>query len=145
VLTHARILLKTDRGPYGPGLTNREVAEALDCSELTVWRTKKAFVEESLDAALYPKSSGPRARKLDGEQEAKLVAVACSKPPDGRATWTLQMLADKLVDLHIVDSISYETVRVTLKKKSAETLARETMGHSPRIKRCVRCRHGGRA
>jgi transposase len=145
VFTHARILLYADRGPYGPRMPDREIAEALGCSELTAWRVRKTFVEEGLDAALYPKSSGPRARKLNGEQEAKLVALACSEPPDGRAVWTMQMLADKLVELEIIDSISDETVRVTLKKKSTEALAKEALGHPARGKWRIRRGHGRRA
>ena len=83
----------------------------------TIHRIRQAFVQEGLEEALYRKKpTGRQYRKLDGAEEARLIAVACSKPPGGRARWTLQLLADKLVELEIVDSISHECVRSTLKK-----------------------------
>ena len=116
-LTHARILLKADEGPVGPKWTDEAIAEALDVNRSTVERVRQRCVEEGFDAALRPRPSRQlRLRKLDGAQEAQLVAVACSPPPDGRDRWTLHLLADKLVELAVVDTISYETVRQTLKK-----------------------------
>ena len=114
-LVHARILLKVDRGPEGPGLADAKASEAIECSEFTVNRTKRLYAEEGLDAALNPKPKGHRPLKLDGDGEARLVTLACSKLPDGEK-WTMQLLADKLVELHVVDSIGRETVRSTLKK-----------------------------
>lgn len=115
--THARILLKADAGPDGPAWVDTAIAEALETSVRTVERVREAWVDEGLDAALYPQRSHvPRPRKLDGEQEAHLVAIACSPPPAGRERWTLRLLANRLVELEIVDSIAPETVRLTLKK-----------------------------
>lgn len=115
VLMRARVLLKADAD--GPNWSDPEIAEAFDVSLSTIHRMRQAFVEESLQAALERKKpTGRQYRKLDGAQEARLIAVACSKPPAGRARWTLQLLADKLVELEVVDSISAECVRKTLKK-----------------------------
>ncbi len=96
------------------------IVEALDVSLSTVHRVRQAFVEEGLDGALYRKKpTGRQYRKLDGDQEARLVALACSTPPSGQARWTLQLLADRLVALKVVDSISPECVRTTLKKTTS--------------------------
>jgi len=118
--THARVLLKVDAGPRGPGWTDVETAEALELHINTVGGVRKRFVEQGLEAALNRKKrlKPPRAYKLDGRQEARLIALACGKAPDGRAKWSLRLLADKMVALEIVDSISHETVRRTLKKTS---------------------------
>src|SRR5438477_5510560 len=120
VLSRARILLKADAGPRGAGLSDEAVADAVESSVSTVHRTRQAFVEEGLDAALYrQKPTGRQYRKLDGAQEARLVALACSAPPSGRMGWTLQLLADKLVELKVIDTISHECVRQTLKKTTS--------------------------
>jgi transposase len=117
VLRRARVLLKADVGQHGPGWTDQKIVEAVDVSQSTVYRVRQAFVEEGLEAALYRKKpTGRQYRKLDGRQEAHLIAVACSAPPRGRNRWTLKLLADKLVQLEIVESIGTETVRRTLKK-----------------------------
>jgi transposase len=116
-LTHARILLKTDEGVDGPRLTDDEIAEALDVNRSTVERVRIRCVEAGVEAALRPRPSRQvHPRKLDGVQEAHLVALACSPAPKGRNRWSLRLLADKLVELEIVDDISYEAVRRTLKK-----------------------------
>jgi transposase len=116
-ILHARILLKSDSGPDGPAWTDQKIVEALDVSRPSVERLRKRFVEEGLEAALNRKEQKNRKpRKLDGKAEAHLIAVACSAPPEGRARWTLKLLADRLVELEVVQSISYETVRRTLKK-----------------------------
>ena len=113
----AQILLKADAGAEGSGLTDQEVASALDVGIATVHRVRQAYVEESLQDALSRKPAvRHRPRKLDGDGEARLVAVACSPAPEGRARWTLRLLADKLVELEVVDTINKETVRRTLKK-----------------------------
>jgi transposase len=117
VLRRARVLLKADVGQHGPGWTDAKIVEALDVSQSTVYRVRQAWVEEGLEAALHRKKpTGRQYRKLDGRQEAHLIAVACSAPPRGRKRWTLRLLADKLVELEIVGSIGAETVRRTLKK-----------------------------
>lgn len=118
-LLHARILLKADIGVDSPRWTDAEIAEALDTSASTSHRVRQAWVEWGLETALARKQpTGRQYRKLDGVQEAQLIAVACSPPPEGRARWTLKLLADKLVTLDIVETISPECVRTTLKKTS---------------------------
>lgn len=113
----AHILLKVDAGVDGSGPTDKEVAEALDVGAITVHRTRQAYVEQGLDGAIERKvRTRHRARKLDGDQEARLVALACGPAPEGRCRWTLRLLASRLVELEIVDSIGKETVRQTLKK-----------------------------
>ena len=117
--THARILLKADEGEAGPRLTDDEIAKAVDVNRSTVERVRIRCVEEGFEAALRPRPSRQlHPRKLDGIQEAHLVALACSPAPKGRARWSLRLLADKLVELEIVDDISYEAVRQTLKKRT---------------------------
>ena len=114
---HARILLKADVGADSRCWTDAEIAEALDTSAATVHRVRQSFVEQGIEAALSrQRPTGRPYRKLDGAQEAQLIAVACSAPPEGRGRWTLTLLADKLVELDIVDTISTECVRTTLKK-----------------------------
>ncbi len=117
-VTRARVLLLTDQGDSGPGWGDRQVAEALGCGHRTVERVRERFVTEGLDAALTHKRPAhpPRERVLDGAAEARLIALACSATPDGRKAWTLRMLADKLVELEVVEAVSHETVRRTLKK-----------------------------
>jgi transposase len=119
-LAHARVLLQADQSTAGPGWTDVQIAEGLGVSTRTVENIRQRFVEQGLEAALVRKKAcrPPRERLLDGAKEAKLTAICCSKAPDGRRRWTLQMLADRLVELNIVDSISYETVRRTLQKTS---------------------------
>ena len=117
-LTHARILLKADQSPEGPGWVDEQIADAVETSQPTVSRVRKRYFEEGLEAALNrrPPKREYR-RKLDGEQEARLIALACSEPPEGQARWSLRLLADKLVELEIVEEeVSYQTVRRTLKK-----------------------------
>ena len=119
-LTHARILLKTDEGVDGPRLTDDEIAEAVDVNRSTVERVRIRCVEAGVVAALHPRASRQvHPRKLDGVQEAHLVALACSPAPKGRNRWSLRLLADKLVELEVVDDISYETVRQTLKNTNS--------------------------
>ena len=119
-VTHARILLKADQSDGGPAWDDAAIAAALDCGARTVARVRKTFVEGGLDPAVHRKKpTGRRFRKLDGEQEARLVALACSAPPDGKARWTLQLLAGRLVELRVVDAVSDETVRRTLKKTTS--------------------------
>jgi hypothetical protein len=122
-LARARILLKTDQSPAGPGWVDERIAEAVETSQATVARVRQQYVTEGLAATLTRRS--PRRvyqRKLDGEQEAQLIALACSTPPPGHAQWSLRLLADRLVELAIVDDISYQTVRRTLKKTSSSRI-----------------------
>jgi len=119
-LTRARILLQADQADGGPAWEDAEIAEALGCGLRTVERVRQRFVEQGLDAALShkPQERPSRERRLDGAAEARLIALACSAPPEGRARWTLKLLADKLVELEVVASVSDETVRRVLKKTS---------------------------
>jgi transposase len=117
-LAHARILLKADAAPGGPAWPDAQIAEALDVSLSTIARLRQRLVEQGLDAALgrKPQDRPSRPRKLDGAAEARLIALACAPPPAGQADWTLRLLADQLVELEVIDTISHETVRPVLKK-----------------------------
>jgi transposase len=118
--THARILLKADQGPDGPAWIDAEIVAALDVSLRTVERVREAWVAEGLEPALYPRPArAHRPRRLDGEQEAHLIALACGAPPAGKTRWTMRLLANRLVELGIVDGIAPETVRTTLKKTTS--------------------------
>ncbi len=116
-LNRARMLLLADQSDGGPAKSDPEIVEALGCGRATVERLRKRFVEEGLEIAVDPP---PRKRVyqplLDGKAEAHLVALACGAPPQGRARWTLRLLADRMVTLDYVEHVSYETVRQTLKK-----------------------------
>jgi len=117
VQAHARILLKANRGEAGPEWTDGAISAALEIDPTTVARVRKQYVTEGLEVALYRKAPDRvYRRKLDGEQEARLVAVACSEPPSGQKRWTLRLLAKQLVELEVVETVSYETVRQTLKQ-----------------------------
>ena len=116
-LTHARILLKANQGEAGQGCTDQAIADALEVHPTTVARVRQLYVTAGLGAAVYRKAPERAYRRtLDGEQEARLVALACSTPPAGRTRWTLRLLAERLVVLEVVDSVSYETVRQALKQ-----------------------------
>jgi len=118
--THARILLKCDTGAAGPRWSDARVAEAVEVSARTVARVRARFAAAGLAAALGRKRPDRvYRRKLDDAQEARLVAVACTEPPSGHARWSLRLLSRRLVDLEMVDGISPETVRQTLKKTSS--------------------------
>jgi transposase len=114
----ARILLKADASPRGPAWTDGRIADALEVSTRTIERLRERFVEQGLDAALgrKPQDRPSRERTLNGKAEARLIALACSAPPAGRTRWTLRLLADQLIELEIVDTVSTETVRRVLKK-----------------------------
>jgi transposase len=145
-LAHARVLLQADASEGGPNWTDTRIAEAVRVSVRPVERVRQRFVEEGLEAALLPKPS-PRiyARKLDGAQEAKLVALACSGPPEGKKRWTLRLLAERMVELEIVPELSHETVRQTLKKECAQAASAADVVHSARALGRVRVPHGRRA
>ena len=119
-LLHARILLKADASPAGPGWTDEHISEALEVSTTTIGRVRQQFVEHSLTAALerrLPCRHHPR--RFDGEAEAHLIALACSPAPAGRVHWTIRLLADRLVELGYVERVGRETVRQVLKKTSS--------------------------
>jgi hypothetical protein len=132
VLTRARILLKADRGEGGPAWDDARIAAALDIGERTVSRVRQRFVERGFEACLRrkPQDRPSRERKLDGAAEARLIALACSAAPEGRTEWTMQLLADRLVELRVVDAISDETVRRALKKTPSSRGSRSS-GASP--------------
>lgn len=117
-LAHARVLLKADAADGGPAWPDARIAEAVEVSIATVERIRQRFVEQGLEAALGRKKPDrpSRPRKLDGQAEARLIALACSAPPEGRKEWTMQLLADKLVEVQVVDAVCDETVRRALKK-----------------------------
>lgn len=112
----ARILLKSDVN--GPGWTDLRIAESYSCRVQTIENLRKRLVTEGFEVALHgkPRSEPPVAKKLDGKKEAKLIAMRLGKPPRGYANWSLRLLADRVVELGLTDSISHETVRTTLKK-----------------------------
>ena len=120
-LAHARILLKADVAEGGPAWPDQKIAEAVEVSTDTVGRVRQRFVERGLELALVrkPQEKPSRPRTLDGRAEAQLIKLACSAPPDGQADWTMQLLADQLIELEVVPTVSSETVRRTLKKTSS--------------------------
>ncbi len=120
LLTRARVLLKADRGEGGAAWADAAIAGALEVHPTTVARIRRQFVEEGLAAALARKRPDRvYARVFDGAAEAHLVALACTAPPTGRERWTLRLLADELVRLEVVETVSYETVRRTLAQTSS--------------------------
>ena len=117
-LLYARILLKADTN--AGARTDERIADALEVSTATVARERRRFCEDGLEVALMPKKPGrPRRRVLDGRAEAHLVALSCSDAPEGRESWSMRLLADRMVELGYVESVSYETVRRTLKKTAS--------------------------
>lgn len=116
---NAYILLNVDQSGFGEKLTNEEICRVLKTSMRMIDRVKQRFVEDGFEASLERKPGKTnRSIKVDGELEARLIALSCSKAPEGFSKWSLRLLADKMVELAYVDSISYETIRRTLKKTS---------------------------
>jgi transposase len=116
-ILHARVLLRADQSPGGPGCANRVVAENLGCCEQTVTRVRARFAAGGLERGLHRKEQERRKpRKLDGRREAHLIALACTEAPKGRCAWPLRLLAERFVQLGQVESLSHETVRQTLKR-----------------------------
>jgi transposase len=117
------VLLQVDESASGPSGTDEQIAGALNLSTRTVERVRERFVEQGLAAALLPKPSTRRyERAFDGAQEARLIALACSAPPEGKSRWTLRLLAAQAVELKIVDTVSHESVRQALKKTNSGRL-----------------------
>jgi hypothetical protein len=120
-LTRARILLKADHAYAGPGWTDMMIAGAFDVHRTTVERVRKQFVQASLAATLaHAQSDRTSPQLIDGDIDAHLIATACSTPPTGQAHWSLRLLADELIRLEVVETISHETVRQTLKKNEVK-------------------------
>jgi hypothetical protein len=117
-LTRARILLKADCSLLGPAGCDERISDALDLGAIAVHRVRRSFVEGGLEGVLVRRPVPRLPRLLDGEQEAHLIALACGSPPAGRCRWTLRLLADKLVELGHIGTVSHETIRRTLKKTS---------------------------
>ena len=114
---HAQVLLKADSGLAGPAWTDAQIAEAFSLSTRTVERIRQRLVEDGLEKALERRQPvRTKSRKLDGEKEARLIALVCSAPPEGRSRWTLRLLADQLVRLEIVEAVDHTVVWRTLKK-----------------------------
>lgn len=117
VIMHANVLLQADCSPNGPALKAKVIAENLNIHSRTVHRIRRKYAEEGIEAAILRKPHKQyKPRRLDGEAEAHLIALSCSQAPDGRASWTLELLANELVRLEVVDSVSKSTIRQTLKK-----------------------------
>jgi transposase len=122
--TRARVLLKADEGPEGPAWPDDQIADALELTAQGTKGIRRRFAERGLEGCVKRKKPDREyERKLDGEQEARLVQLACSEAPEGRSQWSLRLLADRLVQLEVVDSISHETVRQTLKKTGSSRIA----------------------
>jgi len=118
-IRHANILLKADQAEGGPAWADGRIAEAFSCSTATVANVRRRFADDGFEAAVGRRSEGVgRPRKLDGDAEAKLTMIACSEPPEGKTRWTVRMLADKMVELEIVDSCSRMAIQRTMKKTS---------------------------
>ena len=118
MFTRVRILLKADQSNEGPAWSDEKISESFDVTVQTIERVRKELVEEGLEAVLsrHPYTQKVSRKKIDGDVEAHLIALCCSDPPGGRVRWTLRLLADKVVELGYIDSISYEAIRQTLKK-----------------------------
>ena len=146
MLTKARILLKSDVSKAGDGWSDSRIAEALDTSIATVCRTRQTLVEEGFEAALTFKYNPNSARPLifDGVAEAKLIALSCSPPPAGFASWSLRLLEEKVVELNIVAKASDNTIGRTLKKRSQAT-SQGAMGNSAGRQCRLRRQYGRRA
>jgi len=125
--TRVRVLLKVDEGPEGPAWTDDRTAEALEVASGTVAGIRRRFCEHGLTGCVEHKSPDREYdRKLDGEQEAELIRLACSEPPEGRSQWSLRLLADAMVELNVVEDLSHETVRQTLRTDRSKTSSSPT-------------------
>jgi hypothetical protein len=133
-LMKALILLKADVSDAGEGWSDSEIIRALDTNKTMVYGVRKQLVEEGLDAVLSrkPRATPPVARIFDGEREAKLIALACSKPPEGFARWSLRLLEEKVVELNIVERASDSTIGRVLKKTLSSPTARSAGSFRPR-------------
>jgi len=118
--TRARILLLADANRDGGGLKDADIAQRIRCTALTVGKVRQRTTERGCVAAIEHKQQGKRKpRALDGQQEARLIALTCSAPPDGRKRWTLRLLKERLIEMEVVESIAGETIRRTLKKTNS--------------------------
>jgi len=120
-IMHAHVLLKADGGPWGPAWSDQQIQEAFGVGEATIWRMRRRFVDSGLDDALgrRPQPERPEKRKVNGDQEAHLIALTCSQPPAGHQRWTMRLLADKMVALGYSEQVSHKTIWITLKKMNS--------------------------
>lgn len=146
-IRNANVLLAVNEGDEGRGLKDADVATTLGISVRSIESLRRRLVEEGLEACLVRKKQvTPRTSPIfDGAKEARLIAVACGPPPKGRARWTLELLADRVVALNLVESCSPSTVQRVLKKKRAQAVAKEDVVHSTGAERRVRLGDGKRA
>lgn len=146
-IRHANVLLAVDESDFGPGLPDEQVAHTLGIAVRSIETLRRRLVEEGLEACLArKKQETSRVEPIfDGEKEAKLIAVACGPAPKDRARWTLELLADRVVQLRIVESCSPATIQRMLKKKRTQAVAQEDVVYSAGAKRRVRLGHGKRA
>lgn len=117
-IQHAQILLKIDSGKDGPSWSDSQVKEAYGASPATIWRIRQRFLEHGMEDAISrrPQPERPEKRKVTGEQEAQLIALACSEPPTGHSQWSIRLLRKRVVELHIVEEVGRETIRLVFKK-----------------------------
>ena len=120
-IMHAQILLKSDTGQWGPRWRDKQIQEVFGLGETVIKRVRKRYVDNGLEDALQRRKQPkrPEKQKIDGKQEAQVIAVLCTEQPEGKERWTLRALTDRIVELEIVEQISYETVRSVLKKISS--------------------------
>lgn len=120
-MLHAQVLLRTDSGPHGPRWSGPQIAVALGVGSTMIKRIRQRFVQEGLEAAVQRKPQPPRPqkRKIDGEQEAHIIAVLCTEKPEGQERWTLRALRGRVIELEIVETVSHETLRTVLKKMNS--------------------------
>lgn len=142
----ARALLLADENAGHGGWSDIKIAEALDLSVPTIERARREYHQRGkVSLERKPRLVGPRERKLDARQEAQMIALCCEKPPDGNARWSLRLLADKLVELKVVDTISHETVRQALHSNTLKPWQKKHWCLPPQEQRRVRLRDGRRA
>jgi hypothetical protein len=117
-IQHAQVLLKIDSGKDGPNWSDEQVKEAYGASSPTIWRIRQRFLKHGLDDAIdrRPQPERPEKRKITGEQEAQLIVLACTEPPTGHSQWSIRLLRKRVVELHIVEEVGRETIRLVLKK-----------------------------
>lgn len=131
---NAQMLLQADEAAGSPAWKDKDIAETFEVSIRTVERLRERLCSRGFENCLERAKGAGRKRKLDGTQEAELIVLTCSEPPEGRARWTLRLLADRMIELEYVDGISHEAIRLLLKKRN-QTLAKEGMVHSSQIQR----------
>lgn len=144
IITRASILLKADQSEGGPAQKDEQIGEALEVTVQTVERVRKQMVREGFTSVLTRRPyvrKNPQ-KKIDGTVQAHLIALSCNEPPEGYARWTVRLLAERMVELNYVESISHESVRTTLKKNRRKAMAKKDVADSSQSKCRVCMRHG---